>query len=139
MRNILKLGDLVGCNSPMQLSLEKAKENLHQAKQNCYKKKPKAVILRITFLENKATSIAEDTGQDKRNIYKQLIRREAQRHTARKIRYLTKDKLTSGITKVDYIDSNGHQETYSTKEGIEQICMQEKFKKFQQTNQTPCM
>ena len=109
MRNILKLGDLVGCNLPKELSLEEAKENLRQAKQNYYKKKPKAAILRLTFLENKATSIAEDTGPDKSNIYKQLIRCEAQQHTARKIRYLTKDKLTSGITKVDYIDSNGHQ------------------------------
>ena len=123
----------------MELSLEEAKENLHQAKQIYYKKKPKTAILRLKFLENKATLIAEDIGQDKSNVYKQLIRRKAQQHTAQRIRYLTKDKLTSGITKVDYIDSNGHQGTYSTKEDIEQICMQENFKKFQQTNQTPCM
>ena len=123
----------------MRYSLDEAKENLQQAKKDYYLKKPKAQELRNTFLEQRAIAIAESSGAEKQNIYKQLILQETQRRVARKIRLLNKSKLSTGITKVETMGPDGNRETHSSKEEIEEICMEENKQKFLQTNNTPCM
>jgi len=138
-RNIIKLGNIVGINNPMEYSIDAVQQNLQQAKKDYYAKKPKAQELRNNFLEQRATAMAESSNRDKQSIYRQLILHETQRRVARKIRMLNNDNLSSGVTKVDTMLPDGSRETHSTKEEIEEICMEENKQKFLQTNDTPCM
>ena len=83
--------------------------------------------------------MAESSNRDKQFIYRQLILQETQRQVARKIHMLNKEQLSSGVTKVETMMPDGSRETHSTKEEIEEICMEEIKQKFLQTNDTPYM
>ena len=138
-RNIIKLGNIVGIENPMQYSLEEVQQRLQQAKKDYYSKKPHVQTLRNTFLEQRATAMAEVSNSNKESIYRQLILQETQRKVARKIQMLNKEKLSTGVTKVETMRPDGSRETHSSKEEIEEICMEENRQKFLQTNDTPCM
>ena len=138
-RNIIRLGTLVGIDNPVGYSLDAVNKNLQQAKKDYYLKKPKAQELRNKFLEQRAIAMAESSGNEKQNIYKQLLTQENQRRVARKIRLMKKEQISSGITKVDILRPDGSRETHSSKEEIEEICLEENKRKFLQTNDTPCM
>ena len=138
-RNIIRLGNLVGIDNPMEYSLEEVNPNIQQAKKDYYQKKPKAQELHNNFLEQRAIALAESSGNDKQNICRQLILQETQRRIARKIRLLKKEQISTEITKVETLRLDGSRETHSSKKEIEEICMEENKQKFLQTNNTPCM
>ena len=83
--------------------------------------------------------MAEVSNSNKESIYRQLILQETQRKVARKIQMLNKEKLSTGVTKVETMRPDGSRETHSSKEEIEEICMEENKQKFLQTNDTPYM
>jgi hypothetical protein len=94
---------------------------------------------RITYLEDKAQAISMTTTTDKDNIYRQLILREQQRSSTRKIKYTLGKVQGGGVTRIEVINDNGGIDEIITKEGIEKACMLENDLKFQQTSNTPMM
>ena len=109
----------------MEYSLEEVNQNIQQAKKDYYQKKPKAQELHNNFLEQRAIALAESSGDDKQNIYRQLILQETQYRIARKIRLLKKEQISTGITNVETLRPDGSRETYSSKKEIDEICMEE--------------
>ena len=129
-RNIIRLGNLVGIDNPMEYSLGEVYHNIQQAKKDYYQKKPKAQELCNNFLEQRAIALAESSGNDKQNIYRQLILQKTQHRIARKIRMLKKEQISTRITKVETLRPDGSRETHSSKKEIEEICMEENKQKF---------
>ncbi len=70
---------------------------------------------------------------------KQLIVREKQREASRRIKATLQKLRKSGITTVDIINPQGDTIELTTKQDIEQACMNENKEKFLQTQHTPCM
>ena len=103
------------------------------------KQKKEAQMLRTTFLQGKTEAMAEESNTEVEKILKQLLTHEAQRTSARRIKAAL-GKLASGsVKKVDIETAEGNIEEVTTKEGIERACMEEKEKKYRQTQNTPCM
>jgi hypothetical protein len=101
--------------------------------------KKEARMLRTTFLQGKASAMAEENNTAVEKILKQLVDHELQRTAARRIK-ATLGKLTSGsVTKVDVEQEDGRMIEETTKEGIERACMEENEKKYRQTEASPCM
>ena len=84
-RNIIQRGNLVGIDNTIAYSLEEVNNNMKQIKKYCYLKKLRAQELRNNFLEQRATAMAESSGNEEQKIYKQLLLQETQRRVARKI------------------------------------------------------
>ena len=126
-------------HNSMQTSQREVEEKLKRAYKDYWTFKKDAKKARSTWLEGLANAIAIDKEQDKDNIYKQLIQRERQRESARKIK-ATLGKINSGgVTKVEIQLTNGTITEMTTKVGIENACMNENESKFRQTQNTPCM
>jgi predicted lipid carrier protein YhbT len=90
-------------------------------------------------LEKKAKAIGKETNTDHQTVIKQIIKREKQREAARRIKLTLHKIRKGGVTKVEVELENGDIDEITTKQGIEEACMEENKKKFKQTEQTPCM
>ena len=139
MSRIRSLEKQAGCKQSMHLSIEEATSKLDdaQTKYNRLKKNSKA--LRVKFLEQKAQDIAEDKELSTANVYKQLIRNEQQRESARRIKYVLRKVNDKGVTKIDQLNNAGQREEVTSKEGIEKGCLQANKEKYLQSKFTPCL
>ena len=126
------------CNS-LQHSLQEAEVKEREAYKKYWKFKKEAKEKQYTWLEGLANTIAIDKDLSKENIYKQLIQRESQRDTARKIKSALGRMKSGGVTKVEIEKADGRIDEVTTKEDIEHACMIENESKFRQTQNTPCM
>jgi hypothetical protein len=120
-------------------TLKDAKEKLSEAFSKYWSVKKEAHDLRLKFLEKKATELATDNDLEPANIYKQLITREAQRTTARKIKSVLRRVQGNGVTKVSLLNDRGEWVETTGKLDIEKGCAKENATKFRQTENTPCM
>ena len=128
-----------GIRNSMHCTVEEAQANLRLAKANHKRVKKDAKHLREKFLEEKAKAIAEEGTTSQENVYKQLIQREKQRESSRRIKYVLHKVQGKGVTKVEiHTQDNGTAEITS-KEGIERACLQENKKKYLQIRHTPCL
>jgi hypothetical protein len=128
-----------GITNSLHFSLEEAKQRESTAFAQYKKLKKTADQRRLTYLEDKATAIAQDTTLTTTNVYKQLIKREEQRSSARRIKHTIGKLKVGGVTKVEVLNKKGEIEDIITKEGIEKACMVENDIKFLQTSETPLM
>jgi hypothetical protein len=139
MSKLWRLSKKTNIPNPLQASLEEAQINLTSAKRKYWDFKKTARQSRDTFLEQKATAISKESGQDTAMIIKQLISREQQRECSRRIKYTLGKIRGGGITRVEVVSNDGTIQEITTKVGIEHECMNENIRKFRQTQQTPCM
>lgn len=138
-KKIKKLASTLEIKNPMALSLQEAKDRLNEAWINYKKKKEEAAELRTAYLKEKAKAIAEETDEDKDNVYNQLIEREQIRDSFRRIKYTLNKLKGGGVTQVEVEREDGSLEEITTKRGIEKAGMNENKEKYSQTNNTPCM
>ena len=123
----------------MNHTLRSAEKELDKAYKEYWKAKKDSKQLRTTFIEALATSRAEKHGHDAANILRQMFTWEKQRHSARAIKNTLEQFHSGGVTKVAVKQPDDTTHEYTTKEAIEQACIDENQKKFSQTNDTPCM
>lgn len=139
MKHIGRLEKKTGIQGSRDTTLTEAKEQRSKAYTTYWELKKQAKELRMTFLQTKARDIAQTNNLEEDNVYNQLITREAQRSTARKIKYVLHRTNGGGVTKVSLRNDSGHWEETTVKEDIETGCAQENASKYRQTENTPCM
>jgi hypothetical protein len=139
MSKLRRLSKKAKIIDPLGCTLEEARAKLNEITARYWEFKKTAKDTRSTFLESKASAIAEEKGQEASSIYHQLIRREKQRESARRIKYTLGKLRGGGITRVEVETQDGAIREVTTKVGIERECMLENKKKFRQTQSTPCM
>jgi hypothetical protein len=91
---------------------------------------------RQTFLEGLADAQAKVGNLDKEKQLRALIHREHQRMDGRKIKAIFKPTLHKELLEVEVLEQDQWQ-TYSTKEEVEQACLDENVRKFTQAHNTP--
>lgn len=134
-----RLAKATDIENPMQYSVEEARMKQQEAIAHYYTLKKQASQLRKTYLQAKASAIANESNTDEDNIYKQLMQREKQREAARHIK-ATLHKLKSGsVSRVVIPHNDGTTKVLMSKQEIEEACIQENEKKYSQTEGTPCM
>jgi hypothetical protein len=114
--------------------------NLKQAMSQWRKySKAEAADNRKTFLQKKATAIAEDNNTTMEKIMNQLRLRESQKRSATQIK-MTRGKLRSGgVSRDTYLDENRVVHESTGRENLEDLCNKANEAKLQQTSDTPFM
>ncbi len=115
LRRLIKKSQI---DNPLLLSLTEAKTKLKNVTREYWNFKRTAKDSRETFLEGKAAAIAKEKDQEKYNILKQLMHRERQRESSRRIKYTLGKLRGGGITRIEVNTANGIREV-TTKTGIE--------------------
>ena len=88
----------------------------------------------------KAEAVAEEGKTDMAQEYQNLLLREKQREAARAIKAVNHRLGRQGVTSVKApIGPNGEWEETHDKETIEQACLEENARRFQQAQDTPFM
>jgi hypothetical protein len=118
-------------------SLQTCKENLKMAYKQYYSLNGSHRVLRENAMEWLAEVIAEQGNQNKASIIKGIRQREKQRHTARKIRYLSWKVNNGSTTMVSVHNDLGQCIDLTNKEDIEQAIMKSNDTKYRQSSQTP--
>jgi hypothetical protein len=134
-----RLEKATGIQNSLHVTLEEAQIRESAAFKQYIHHKKTADQSRITYLEDKAAAIALNTTTDKDNIYKQLLMREEQRSSSRRIKATLGKLRSGGVTRVEVLNDAGGLDEIITKEGIEKACMIENDNKFKQTGNTPLM
>ena len=139
MSKFRRLEQATGITNALHHSQEEAEANLAAVKVEYVEFKKTAKKKRKAFLEDLAQAIAESTDKKQASVYRQLIHREAQRESGRKVRAALGKGIKGGIKRVEIVNENGEVEEIITKHGIERVCLDENEAKYRQTQQTPCM
>jgi hypothetical protein len=139
MKHIQRLENKTNIQGSRSTNLQEAKMCRSKAYSSYWEIKKKAKELRLTFLQSKASDLAQANDLEEENVYTQLIAREAQRNTARKIKFVLNRNNPGGVTKVSLRNERGQWEETTSKEAIEKGCAQENELKYRQTENTPCM
>ena len=123
----------------MSYSIKEVENKIVETMKTYKAQKKVAQSLRTSFLQGLADAMAEEKNTEVEKILKQLNTHERQRTSARRIK-ATLGKLHGGsITKVDIEHGDGSIEEITTKEGIEEACMNENENKYRQTQMSPFM
>ena len=123
----------------MNNSIKTMKQNLSSAFQNYYLVKKNDGKKRYGWLQELAGDIAADKEGSSESHYKQLITREKQRLSARRISSALGKTRGQGVVQVKTKNENGDYKTLTSKEEIERVCLHENLLKYTQTNDTPLM
>jgi hypothetical protein len=123
MSKLCRLAKKENVTNPLDYSLEEAKRKLQEITSKYWTFKNSAKEVRETFLEGKAAAIAVENNQDKLVVIKQLIRREKQRESERRIKYTLGQIRGRGITRVEVEAQDGTIREVTMKVGIERKCM----------------
>lgn len=121
-----------------QYTIPQLEEMLRKAKKSLRKKSKRSYEIRDEYLAEKARVTAIEKGLEEAKVYTQMRERENLRQSHRKIQYMRGKLSSCGLTKVIVQTEDGEQELTS-KEEIEQACMNENDAKYHQTEDTPCM
>jgi hypothetical protein len=119
----------------MNLSLTEAETALKQARKVFWHVKKNAKALRQTFLERRVQEIAEEKDQKTAAVMKQLILREQQRDSARKIKFALNKIGQNNITTL-LVKEHGRTLELTDKFQIDEACLSENRKKYTQTEGT---
>jgi hypothetical protein len=84
--------------------------------------KAKADEYRKTFLQKKATAIAEEKNTTMEEIMKQLRLRESQKRSATQINMVRGKLRSGGVSRVTYLDENGLVHESTGREHLEDLC-----------------
>jgi hypothetical protein len=94
---------------------------------------------RKTFLQKKATAIAEEKNTTMEKITKQLRLRESQKRSATQINMVRGKLRSGGVFRVTYLDENGVVHESTRREHLEDLFNKANEAKLQQTADTPFM
>jgi hypothetical protein len=100
--------------------------------------KNRAPEMRKLFLETLAEARAEEGGLTKETILKQMIQQENQRRTFRRIKWVLR-RFRQKLTAIEVPVNDGQWEVRTSKEEIEQGCIDENVRRFSQANNTAPM
>ena len=139
MKYIKRLENQASSKNSRHCTLAEAKIATAKAFSDYWDIKRKSTELRKSFLQNKAKDLALTLNQEETNVYKQLITREQQRSSARKIKYVLQKVLGNGVSKISLLNNEGLWEETTNKKLIEQGCADENTNKYRQTQNTPMM
>jgi len=103
--------------------VEKLQRLIKEAYTAYYQIKGEATQLRASALENLAEALAQKGDSTKEKMLKALREREAQRDTARKIRYLQGKLRTGSTTMVTTVDNDGNRIDITDKAEIEKAIL----------------
>jgi hypothetical protein len=101
--------------------------------------KAEAAEDRNTFLQKKATAIAEEKNTTMEKIMKQLRLRESQKRSYTQIKMVLGKLRSGGISRVTYLDENGMVHESTGSEHLEDMCNNANEAKLQHTADTPFM
>jgi hypothetical protein len=119
------------------LPTEEVSTQLKEAYKAYYAIKGDATNLRNTALDNLAAALAEKGNKEQSKILEDLRRREAQRSTAKKLRFL-RGKLHSGSTTVVSVtNAQGEKIEITNKQEVEAAILASNKSKFSQSFHTP--
>ena len=82
---------------------------------------------------------AKEDGGYQETIYTNLLHRENQRRSARRVCRILGKTFGSGLTRVSIQDENGTLQEVTDRKGIESACIESNRAKFTQTEDTPPM
>jgi len=119
------------------LSSEAISEHLKNAYKEYYLIKGEAKELQNTALENLALALAEKGNLTQSKMLADLRRREAQRTTARKLKYLRGKLRTGSTTIVTVTNDDGKTREITDKAEMERAILHSNNKKFSQSTHTP--
>ena len=140
MKQIQRLERKTSMTGSRDTTLKEAKAQRSKAFKHYWEIKRQAKELRTTFLQMKAKDLAQANDLEEDNVYTQLITRETQRATSRKIKFVLKRTHGGGgVTKVSLLNTRGQWEETTVKAEIEKGCAKENATKYRQTENTPCM
>jgi hypothetical protein len=115
-------------------------KNLKQAMSQWRKySKAEAAEDRKTFLQKKATAIAEENNTTMEKIMEQLRLRESQKRSATQIKMVRGKLRSGGVSRVTYLNKNGVVHESTGREHLEELCNKANEAKLQQTADTPFM
>ena len=139
MKQIQRLERKTSMTGSRDTTLKEAKAQRSKAFKHYWEIKRQAKELRTTFLQTKTKDLAQANNLEEDNVYTQLITREIQRTTSRKIKFVLKRAHGGGVTKVSLLNTRGQWEETTVKAEIEKGCAKENATKYRQTENTPCM
>ena len=139
MSKLRRLEKTLNIHNGLNLTLPEIKSNIQTAYKSYWKVKKEAKQHRLNYLERKAQDIADESGTDATNVYKQLMQRESQRLAARRVKYTLRKLKGGSVTRIEVPMANNQWREVTSKQGIEHGCIQENIKKYRQTEDTPCM
>ena len=90
-------------------------------------------------MHRKAEYIAEESNVPTDSVFKQLLKREKDRHDNRKIKVVLKKIKSNAITTIEVEQEDGSTIELTNRNDIERVCLHENFKKYSQTANTICM
>ena len=135
IRRILKRTDLTNA---YHMSLAQLQQTLSQAFTNYKHARTQADSLRKDFLPSLAQARSERNNSDPDTELQNLLRIENQRRVARNVKRM-RGKLGSPPTTQVYVTENGIRRLVTSKEDIEQVCIDENDARFSQSSDTPFM
>ncbi len=119
-------------------SLEEARIQLSTAFDKFRQLKLQAPLKRSQFLEELAAANAIANNTDYESTLKQILDREHIKSTFAKIKYVFQSQRSS-VTQIETPDSDNNWTIKSTKQEVEQGCMDENTRRFTQASNTPLM
>ena len=138
-RYISRLEKITKIPHALQVTLQEAAKRLEESYKRYYNLKTIAWELRESWLMELAAIKAKQYGGDQYKHYSNLIAQERQRIASRRMKGAMGKLHGNGITTAQVTQNDGTIREYTTKEDIEQACLDENKKKFSQTNSTPLM
>jgi len=118
-------------------SLEELQTHLKDEYKDYYNIKGEAKELRATALDNLAEALAQKGDTTKDRVLKALRDREAQRASARKIRFLQGKIRTGSTTMITTTDSDGNKIDIMDQIDLEKAILDNNMHKFSQSAHTP--
>ena len=119
-RKLRRLEKKVGRSKTMNMSLTKAEEELKKARSHFWECIKNAKYLRQTFLEKRAQELAQEKDTKQEAELKQLLAREKQRESARKIKHALNKLGQENITTLN-VTRQGQTTELTTKYQINQV------------------
>lgn len=139
MSKLRRLERKANINNSLHHTREEAEAKLALAQEKYYAFKKVAKASRQTFLWGLAEAVAQKSDQTSYTAYKQLIHRENQRESGRKMRAALGKLVKGGIKRIEVPGDNDETVELLSKHAIEKACLAENERKYRQTEQTPCM
>ena len=139
MSKLQRLESSTGIQNSMHCTKETAEEHLYKAREEYIQFKKEAKQSHKTFLWDLAEAVGKQSDVKKSTVYKQILHREEQRETSRRIKFILGKNVKGGIKRVEVINADGETVELLSKSEIEQACLQENERKYRQTESTPCM
>ena len=135
---ITRLEKYTGIPHACQYKMQEVSTRLKESYHPYYELKSIASEVRESWLMELAAMKAKELSGDKHKHYINLIQRERQRISSKRMKCIFGKMKGQGLTQA-VVTQDGSIKEFTTKEDIESACHAKNKKKFSQTNNTPVM